>query len=122
MFVVVAVVFFLCDVFVQVRDENLVSKAAQSNAVVSSLFPDAMRDVLLNEAEQRQNAKKEGNLKVFLNDRKDGSAAPMNASSKPMAGLPLDTQVATASHREGIVTLTMRLPHILIHASAPCCV
>jgi len=42
--VLVAVVFYLYDLFVQRRNENLTIKAAQTNAIVANLFPDTIRD------------------------------------------------------------------------------
>ena len=101
----VAIVFFVYDAFVQTRNENLVSKAAQSNAIVSSLFPDAIRNRLLGEKEQEQEMKDAeiskrsgGALKAFMN--KGGAANSGNISKperqKPMADLFLDTTVLFA--------------------------
>lgn len=43
-FVVVAIVFVIYDILVQKRNEKIVVTAARSNAIVSSMFPDAIRD------------------------------------------------------------------------------
>lgn len=91
-FVLVAVVFFVYDTFVQRRNTNLVHKAAQSNAIVTSLFPEHMRERLVEEKQQAQAAKKSSNLKSYLNN---GTGA-MGATNKPMADLFLETTVLFA--------------------------
>ncbi|CAB9519281.1 Guanylate cyclase (Partial), partial [Seminavis robusta] len=96
-FVSVAVTFLVYDLAVQHRNENLVSKAAQSNAIVSSLFPDNIRERLMNDNDESQQAmnssmhSKRGRLKAFLNDGKNGSKA--RHQSKPLADLFLETTV-----------------------------
>jgi len=102
-FCMVAIVFYGYDVFVQRRNENLVSKAAQSNAIVSSLFPDHLRDRMMEEKDQQRDSdnrssstqfsSKRASLKAFLNDGKTGEVSHQN---KPLADLFLETTVMFA--------------------------
>lgn len=89
--------FFIYDIFVTKRNNNLISKAAQTNAIVSSLFPDNFRDKLICQNEEAKSAKK-GNLKTFLNDgQTSGEPGGKNyLSSKPLADLFLETTVMFA--------------------------
>ena len=90
-FVLVAAVFFIYDLLVQYRNEKIVVTAARSNAIVSSMFPDAIRDRLL----QRNDApSKRGHLKSYLLNGEDGGCD--NLSSKPLADLFLETTVMFA--------------------------
>lgn len=95
-FALVALVFFVYDLFQFRRNENLVSKAAQSNALVSSLFPDHMKERLMREKEEAQRLQdnKKGNLKSFLNVGRD--AGIDTKDQKPLADLFLDTTVLMA--------------------------
>ena len=87
----VALVFLIYDVLVQQRNEKIVVTAARSNAIVSSMFPDAIRDHLL---EQNAAQTKQGQLKSYLrNGEVVGSG---NLSSKPLADLFLATTVMFA--------------------------
>ena len=56
-FVVVVSVFFVYDVMVKRRNEKLVTNAAQSNALVSSLFPGMFRDRVLDEELAREQSR-----------------------------------------------------------------
>ena len=93
-FVLVAIVFFVYDMFVQRRNTKLVEKAAQSNAVISSMFPGAIRDRLIGpDAETEQQRKSKGNLKTFLTDSHTGDGARAT-KEKPLADLFLETTVS----------------------------
>ena len=83
--------FFIYDVLVQRRNEKIVVTAARSNAIVSSIFPDAIRDRLL---EQNVATSKQGHLKSYLLN--GGSDDAGNQSSKPLADLFLETTVLFA--------------------------
>ena len=87
----VAAVFFIYDLLVQQRNEKIVNTAARSNAIVSSIFPDAFRDRLLQRNEM---SSKHGHLKSYLlnGGGDDGS----NSSSKPLADLFLETTILFA--------------------------
>ena len=90
-FVLVAAVFFIYDMLVQHRNEKIVNTAARSNAIVSSMFPDAIRDRLL---QQNNRGSKHGHLKSYLlNGEEDASG---NSASKPLADLFLETTVLFA--------------------------
>ncbi|CAB9496653.1 Receptor-type guanylate cyclase gcy [Seminavis robusta] len=94
-FVVVAVVFFVYDVAVFNRNENLVVKAAQSIAIVSAVFPDNIRDRLMGQQDDQNslNRSSKGNLKAFLNN---GTGMSGDCNQKPLADLFLDTTVMFA--------------------------
>lgn len=97
-FCMVAVVFYVYDVFVQRRNENLVSKAAQSNAIVSSLFPEHLRERLMEDKGEQQELSQSmhssrKSLKAFLHD---GKNTELGRQSKPMADLFLETTVMFA--------------------------
>ena len=90
-FVLVAVVFLIYDMLVQHRNEKIVVTAARSNAIVSSMFPDAIRDRLLHQNDVQS---KQGHLKSYLmNGEGEGSGS---MSSKPLADLFLETTVLFA--------------------------
>lgn len=94
-FCAIAIVFYIYDAFVQKRNENLVTKAAQTNAVVTDFLPDHIRDRLLNEKQVAASAKK-GNLKSYLNEGKNGASGQNEDVSRPLADLFLDTTVIYA--------------------------
>ena len=87
----VALVFLVYDILVQNRNEKIVATAARSNAIVSSMFPDAIRDRLL---QQNEATSKRGHLKSYLLD--GGIEDASNLSSKPLADLFLETTVMFA--------------------------
>ena len=80
------------------RNSNLIMKAAQSNAIVTSLIPDIMRDRMFQQAEQQQATKqKKGDLTSFLSDGKKGAVHGVGCiQTKPMADLFLSTTVLVA--------------------------
>eukprot|EP00934_Nitzschia_sp_Nitz4_P009441 Nitzschia sp. Nitz4//scaffold270_size25879//13071//16782//NITZ4_008299-RA/size25879-augustus-gene-0.20-mRNA-1//-1//CDS//3329545193//9431//frame0 len=95
-FLVVIFVFIFYDVSVQRRNQMIVSNAARSNAIVSSLFPAHIRDRLL-EQEQQKNAAAEATaasskMRSFLrtNDSKQVGKA------RPLAELFLETTLLFA--------------------------
>ena len=91
-FVLVAMVFFIYDILVQHRNEKIVLNAARSNAIVSSIFPDAIRDRLLQPDEISTKRKGSG-LKSYL---LTGEGDIGNTSSKPLADLFLETTIMFA--------------------------
>jgi class 3 adenylate cyclase len=91
----VALVFFIYDVLVQFRNEKIVYNAARSNAIVSSMFPEAIRDRLLQNSELSSKSNlKAGHLKSYLLSG-EGEGID-NMSSKPLADLFLETTVMFA--------------------------
>ena len=90
-FLMVALTYLVYDIMVQTRNEMMITAAAKSNAVVSSLFPDHLRDRLMNSAGNKVN-KTNRNLKAFLNDGKGQD----QMDSKPLADLFLETTVLFA--------------------------
>lgn len=96
-FFFVVVVFFVYNFTVETRNEMVVSKAAQSNAIVTSMIPEHLRARLMDENEQAQNQKKNGNLKAFLNTGDHGGLGGLKGvASKPLADLFLETTVLFA--------------------------
>lgn len=73
-FLVVVLIFFLYDALVQYRNRQITQIAERSNAVVNSLFPAAVMDRLMIDAERTANHKntnvlaKEGELLVSERD------------------------------------------------------
>jgi class 3 adenylate cyclase len=100
-FVLVAVVFFIYDIFVHKRNEKLIASAAKSNAIVTSLFPDNIRERLIGQNDDTKATKSPYHLKSVLLDGVDGKALlQANGSGektmKPLADLFLDTTVMFA--------------------------
>ncbi|CAB9501720.1 Receptor-type guanylate cyclase gcy [Seminavis robusta] len=97
-FALVAVSFFIYDMMQQRRNTNLIHKAAQSNSIVTSLFPDHMRDRLMNQAKQEQSVQQKIKSKaaVFLNDGMELTAKSIDINDAPLADLYLETTVLFA--------------------------
>ncbi|CAB9501709.1 Receptor-type guanylate cyclase gcy [Seminavis robusta] len=97
-FALVAVSFFIYDMMQQRRNTNLIHQAAQSNSIVTSLFPDHMRDRLMNQAKQKQSVEQKIKSKaaVFLNDGTDLTAKSIDINDAPLADLYLETTVLYA--------------------------
>ncbi|CAB9504693.1 Receptor-type guanylate cyclase gcy [Seminavis robusta] len=100
-FAIVALIFLVFDRMVGVRNEIMVSNAAKSNAIVSSVVPDHLRDRWMQSQEQDNSASTstftstsfstKANLSSFLNN----SDVAVEVSS-PLADLYLDTTVLFA--------------------------
>lgn len=100
-FLVVAAVYLMYDIMVQKRNEKMIENAAKSNAIVTSFIPDHLRERLLQDSNTLRNTRKHrGNLKMFLNEGKNGQqdvhASNGDTSSMPLADLFLDTTVLFA--------------------------
>jgi class 3 adenylate cyclase len=99
-FVLVAVVFFIYDVFVQNRNEKLIASAAKSNAIVSSLFPDNIRERLMGQSNTNTKRAAPYHIKSFLLDGGVGKGGNgedgANKASKPLADLFLETTIMFA--------------------------
>jgi len=99
-----ALAFYLYEMLVQKRHQEVYEKVARTNAIVSSLFPGTVRDRLLNgedinEAEPKRGREKSAvygkqGLKSFLDDQKDGNLDI--GESKPIADLFPHTTVMFA--------------------------
>ncbi|KAL7561134.1 hypothetical protein ACA910_004617 [Epithemia clementina (nom. ined.)] len=100
LFVFTAGVFVIYDWTVQRRNTKVVSKAKQTNAIVSALFPSNVRDRILRDAEEQAKHAEENNqrnklafgsaqkqqLKSFL-DGEDANMASHPFGTKPIADL-----------------------------------
>ena len=88
---IVALVFFIYDMLVQNRNEKIVATAARSNAIVTSIFPDAIRDRLL---QQTVATTKGRHLRSYLSG--GGVEGAGDQSAKPLADLFLETTIMFA--------------------------
>ena len=103
LFLIMAVVFFVYDRFVKYRNDKVLGVAARSNAIVSQLFPSAVRDQLFEAKaeEKRQLLNNRNTLKGFLSG--DGKTLSSDESdpedlfkSQPIADLYPETTVMFA--------------------------
>ena len=82
------------------RNEKLIASAAKSNAIVTSLFPDNIRERLIGQNDNIANKKTPYHLKSVLLDGVDGKALQANGGNektmKPLADLFLETTVMFA--------------------------
>ena len=78
------------------RNEKMIANAAKSNAIVTSVVPDHLRDRLLNS--QQDSNSKNGNLKTFLSSQHSpGGGKLTNAKpTAPLADLFLDATICFA--------------------------
>ena len=104
-FLFTSIVFLAYDRFVERRQKMVLNNALQSGAIVSSMFPDAIRDRLMQEAEENTNMMKAGSyasnnrkLKTFLNDDTHGKGkiGGPAVSAPPLADLFPDCTVLFA--------------------------
>lgn len=89
-FVLIVATFFIYDMFVQQRNDKLVERAAKTSAIVSSLFPAAFRDKLMDKNEQAKNVSK--NLQSFQSSAEENGSL----TTKPLADLFLETTILFA--------------------------
>ena len=85
-FLLMAISFLFYDAFVQRRNKKLVHNAARSNAIVTSLFPENVRDRLVSQEEKRV-----GSTKAKLN-----VGMGMSTEGVPIADLFLESTVMFA--------------------------
>ena len=96
--------FYLYELFIQRQQKKVLAKVAKTNAIVSSLFPENVRDRLMNGEDKDSNGKgkdknlygKQG-LKSFLDESKAKDLEAIG-ESKPIADLfPHTVSIASAS-------------------------
>ena len=93
----IALAFFMYDRFVKQRNSKVVNAAAESNAMVLSLFPAHIRDQMLTQRRHKSISKPIHKLKGFLSSK--GSTefvSDEDLETKPIADLFLETTVAFA--------------------------
>lgn len=102
-FIVTTLTFVLYDIFVERRQKVVLTSAIKTSAIVSSLFPENVRDQLMtSQSEQALDASQpEGRLQLFLNDGKKNdnvfeSQGLARDSAKPIAELFPETTVVFA--------------------------
>ena len=103
-FISIIAAFLAYDNFQRKRNSKVISNAAKSNALVTSLFPSNVRDRLLQPVEANENASKathtfltrKGQLQNFLdtNAKPDGGA--VDTADRPIADLFLETTIMFA--------------------------
>ena len=95
-FMVVFIVFLMYDFMVVKRNEKMIDNAAKSNAIVTSIAPDHLRDRLLNRREEERESKgKNGTLKTFLSNQ-HGPGNIEHHQTAPLADLFLECTVCFA--------------------------
>ena len=98
-FLLMALTFFMYDRFVRRRNSKIVTAAAKSNAIVTSLFPSNVRDRLFTEKVAKNKTSKKAmvaqksRLKHFLNEAEDGEEEDLILNSPPIADLFPDTTI-----------------------------
>jgi len=90
-FLLMSLTFVGYEVFVSKKNKKMVSQAARTNKIVSSIFPSNVRDRILQESVP----KKEKALKTFLSSDSPDSASAAN-SGKPIADLFAATTIMFA--------------------------
>ena len=86
--VLVGAIFVICDLFVEKRNRKIVENAAKSNAIVTQLFPGALRDQMIKEQEDKQKQKLKTITKAHLCSLVNGGAGMEIETfdgSKPLA-------------------------------------
>jgi Adenylate and Guanylate cyclase catalytic domain len=96
-FLFVSFVFLIYDLTVEKRQRNLLNTAEKTSAIVTSLFPSAVRDRMLQENESHDKIERRKNHFVTINDTAySTSAESMQSdpkSSRPLASLYYDTTI-----------------------------
>lgn len=89
------VVFILYDVYVEKRQKLVMNKAERSSAIVSSLFPSAVRDLLVvpKEAPKKPERKSRLTVSAFQNDHNDMrfENSDDDHENEPLTGSPIAT-------------------------------
>lgn len=94
-FALMVLVFVIYDVLVQRRNNKLILNAAQSNAIVSSMFPSQIRDRLIGSGNGETTVGAR-TLKSYMNTNSAKEAGTGSQVSKPLADLFLETTVIFA--------------------------
>mgnify|MGYP005847545603 CR=1 FL=1 len=89
LFIIMALIFMLYDWVVSTRNYKVVGAAARTNSIVSSLFPDQVKERLIAEHEEEDGRGKQQNLKRFLvaNVHKGEVGSTRVNGTKPLADL-----------------------------------
>ena len=116
-FILVFIVFLMYDFMVVKRNEKMIDNAARSNAIVTSIVPDHLRDRLLNrQEEEKENRGKHRTLKTFLNTQ-HGPGNMECHQTAPLADLFLECTVCFAD----IVGKVMISTYVhLLHVPSTC--
>lgn len=93
-FVVMVMVFVVYDLLVQRRNNKLILNAAQSSAIVSSMFPSQFRDRLMGDGTGENNGGTQ-TLKTYMKNGAKSRGAG-GQESKPLADLFLETTLIFA--------------------------
>lgn len=94
-FVVIILIFLIYDMQVQRRNEKVIYTTAKSNQIITSVFPGAIRDRLVQPEEEQADSdgeRKSLDLSAYL----AAGGGRLDRNSKPLAELFLETTVAFA--------------------------
>ena len=91
-FAFIVLAYYCYDRIVETRNRQVVFAAAQSNAIVSSMFPSHLRDKLIGQANASTGGVPKRNLRALLSS----GEADHDSNSAPLADLFLDTTVLFA--------------------------
>ena len=107
-FFLVALVFVIYDVLVYQRNNKIISSAARSNAIVTQLFPENIRDKLIGQDRSETNplSPTSNGLNSFFVDGDVG-----DSSMRPLADLFLETTVIFADIAGFTAWSSVREPH-----------
>jgi hypothetical protein len=116
LFVLMAVIFGFYDRFVQTRNRKVVGVAERSNAIVSSLFPEAVKEQLLGEQQQDEERPKKSNFKGFLSDELAQERQDENGmfKTKPIAELYPEATVLCTYITHSMTTTSMTPSHMYV--------
>jgi Adenylate and Guanylate cyclase catalytic domain len=124
-FVFTIIVFYIYNAMVEFRQRMVLATATRSSAIVSSLFPSAVRDRLYPTAQaEKPKASKldaflpetaKGKLQSFLRDGKASTHSGMDAASSPIAELYPETTVLFADIAGFTAWSSVRQPSQVFH-------
>lgn len=100
-FLIITMVFFIYDLFVQQRNEKLVERAARTTAIVSSLFPGQFRDKMIATSRLPNDSKPKGNGFVVAPSLPIGEDEDESRASLPLAKCYTDVTLMFAVSTKG---------------------
>ena len=102
-FLLMIVTFYIYDWFVQRRNRKLVLNAAQSNEIVTSMFPGSLREKVVQQKRQERTSRTNvvSKMKGLLADNNEKDTIDfLEFDSAPLAELYLDTSVMVSGFKD----------------------
>ena len=102
-FLLMIVTFYIYDWFVQRRNRKLVLNAAQSNEIVTSMFPGSLREKVVQQKRQERTSRTNvvSKMKGLLADNNEKDTIDfLKFDSAPLAELYLDTSVMVSGFKD----------------------